>query len=1024
MEQACVIGVGGWIPPGGEDDQWRALIALDGVPVARVRLPNPGEAGEEFRRAAIDRHADGQRSYLELLERMERRLGVPRRAPKPLTKSVVVCTHRRPHMVAGLLEAIDRLDPAPHQLVVVDNDPGHQDVRALAEQAGAHYIREDVRGLDNARRAGLAAATGDVVAFTDDDCLPSPRWLRDLDELFDDPRVAAVTGPAFAHQLDAPAKRAFEESGGFGRGFHRRVHEWENLSPPGASRAGAGANMILRRAIAAQVGELFPPELDAGTPTQSGGDLYALYKLLAAGYRVVYDPGTYVLHRHRADFEAMHRTFRGYGTGLSAALTKLLLEERELTAPAAWRWLIEQWLDSLGGDALARRIGRDYLRGGLAGPTALRRAKRSSGQTRLSSIEHRASSIETRHLTLETSDDPLVSVVVTTCNRPDALRRCVAALSRQEPGTPPFEVIVVNDAHMPTQPIFGTRTIHTRGAGTGGARNTGAAAARGELLIFLDDDVVPEPDLVSRHLQAHSGDGNRVVIGYCEPRPRSRNLASLGATAWWEDHYRALRDAAALTFMDMLSGNMSVRRETFDRVGGFDPALPRREDWEWGIRVLECGVSAVYEPRARAAHEFTFSARKALAAGFLHGVSDAALIRRRPAAVAALPTRWSYRNMLRRPLKAALFLALQTPPGRSCGMLALKMLEWAKARPTWSRVFGLFLGAQYERGRREAGDPRRPAVVPPVVEIELDSDEPVPRPRMMAPRVRLLVRGETVSEFSAYGGHWGRTLAEQVARSGHWHWWRAVEDDTPPAHAPGVEVVNASTWRERDRIIRASFAQTLVIPLRETAPQPRWLDQAAEATRAERVALATGSGVGAGEPAQPVLLQPPESDAYQAIGKPPAYLALDRDAYELLGGVDLTLAPYGDHAVLLDLVQRALHSGWLVARRDVPGLPAPTRAESLSLTRARAFLQVGSASLRPALARLAAGLIPGGPTFAGGIAHAGAWLAGVAAARRYRSAVPPPAPASLADVSSGAASQWCSGRRRPSPAERPVMRRG
>ncbi|OLE37170.1 MAG: hypothetical protein AUG48_05105, partial [Actinobacteria bacterium 13_1_20CM_3_68_9] len=350
MARACVIGDGGWIPPGVENDEWQVVVTLDGVPVARVRVPDPGEADERFRRAVIDRQADGHRSYAELLERMERRLGVPQRKPVHLTTSVVVCTHRRPDMLTGLLQAMEQLDPLPHEVIVVDNDPGDSDVRALVEAAGVHYIREDNRGLDNARSAGLAAATGDVIAFTDDDCLPSERWLRNLAELFDDPRVAAVTGPAFAHEVGSPAQRAFEEAGGFGRGFQRRVHEWVRLSPPGASQAGAGANMIIRRAVAAELGELFPPELDAGTVTQSGGDLYALYRILAAGYRVVYDPGTYVLHRHRTDLDSMHRTIHGYGVGLSATLTKLLIEERELGALAAWAWLVKQWVESLTGD--------------------------------------------------------------------------------------------------------------------------------------------------------------------------------------------------------------------------------------------------------------------------------------------------------------------------------------------------------------------------------------------------------------------------------------------------------------------------------------------------------------------------------------------------------------------------------------------------------------------------------------------------------------------------------------------------
>jgi hypothetical protein len=209
-----------------------------------------------------------------------------------------------------------------------------------------------------------------------------------------------------------------------------------NLAPAGATRAGAGANMILRRSAALEAGELFPPELDAGTPTESGGDLYALYRLLAAGWRVVYDPGTYVLHRHRADLSAMHRTFRGYGTGLAAALTKLLVEERELPALAAAWWLVAQYVQSLGTRGPQREIASDYLRGAVKGPRALRAASRNAGPARTQA----PSTVDRRPAAPPAFSQPVapaVSVIVTTHYRPESLRRCVGALARQE-GAPPF----------------------------------------------------------------------------------------------------------------------------------------------------------------------------------------------------------------------------------------------------------------------------------------------------------------------------------------------------------------------------------------------------------------------------------------------------------------------------------------------------------------------------------------------------------------------------------------------------------
>jgi hypothetical protein len=442
-------------------------------------------------------------------------------------------------------------------------------------------------------------------------------------------------------------------------------------------------------------------------------------------------------------------------------------------------------------------------------------------------------------------------------------------------------------------------------------------------------------------------------------------------------------------------------------------------------------VHVVYEPGARAIHEFGFGTRAALADGRKHGRSDAALIALRPAAAAALPTRWAYRDTLRRPLKAALFLTFQRAPGQALGVLALCSLERAKLRPAWSRLFGLMLGAAYERGRREGGDPRRPASPPPVVEIELDSDEPIAGPTVMAPRVRLLAQGELVEEFSAYGGHWGRGLAEQIAAAGHWECWRRTR--LTGADLADVELIDEPTWSARDDAIRASRAATVVIPLQPVPPGGRWIGEAAEATRAGRVALALGTGLDVHEPPHPVSLRSrhTDPDPFPAIGRPPAYLALSRSGYLLLGGFDLRLARHGHEAVLLELVERALAGGWVVAHRDLPGLPAGGRDASLRITRARALLRARAARergqfppLRPAVARLAAGVLPGGPSLRGGIAHAAAWVAGVtavAARRGYRTAALSPA---AFDPSSGPASQRWAGRSMPSPAERPVTRSG
>jgi O-antigen biosynthesis protein len=660
----------------GAADVWRVIVSAGGVPCAAYWVPGPGRLRDP--EAFTNRLIQTGRERLEYeasLESFRRRLGIPKMHPAELSCSVVVCTHRRSAYLPGLLDAVTRLDPAPAEVIIVDNDPGERDCRAEVEAAGARYVREDRRGLDNARNAGLRAARGDLVAFTDDDCIPSPRWLASLCEVFAEPSVGAVTGPAFAYELISPAQIQFEREGGFGRGpLRRHWWDWTTLSPPDAAKAGAGANMVFRREALDGLGVVFPPELDAGTPTESGGDLYALYKTLAAGWRVVYDPGTYVFHRHRPDPDALHRAFFGYGVGLSATLAKVLVEDREPDAVHAWWWLVRQYRTAQRERLLGRadgahvRVAWDYLRGGLHGPRALLRAKVASGDTRptddarLEQGGRPTPGVSDAAPRARPTEAPVLSVIVPTAGRHGALARCLGALAAQDIDAP-FDVVVIDDARTPqapTPPASGAATvIRTGGRGAAAARNAGARAAAGDVLLFLDDDLVPAPDLLSRHLAHHDGEPDRVVLGRCPPCPPARSLTDLAAALWWEDRYRDMERSASLTFTDVLSGNMSIRRAPFLTLGGFDEALGtlRREDWHWGVKVLQAGMTVEFEPDAVARHEFVLTAARRLSAAFAEGRGDALLIEKHPEFVHALVTVDSTRPW--RTKRTALRLALR-----------------------------------------------------------------------------------------------------------------------------------------------------------------------------------------------------------------------------------------------------------------------------------------------------------------------------------------------------------------------------
>src|SRR5436305_8342737 len=111
----------------------------------------------------------------------------------------------------------------------------------------------------------MLETSGELIALTDDDCAVDSRWLDALAEPFDDPLTAAVTGPVAPVELETPAQVLFEAHGGFDRGLKRHVYDGTTTSPVRiAGRAGAGANMILRRSALRRVG-LFAEDLGPGT---------------------------------------------------------------------------------------------------------------------------------------------------------------------------------------------------------------------------------------------------------------------------------------------------------------------------------------------------------------------------------------------------------------------------------------------------------------------------------------------------------------------------------------------------------------------------------------------------------------------------------------------------------------------------------------------------------------------------------------------------------------------------------------
>lgn len=239
--------------------------------------------------------------------------------------SVVVPTHNRAHFAAHTIKSLVRQTLAATEIIVVDNASTDDTAAVIGGLKGAvkrlRYITEPRLGVSHARNRGAAEATGDLVAFIDDDAVASPLWLEALvDAALSRPDAAAVAGPiALRWTLPAPAwVRGLEGwYGQFDLGEARCI-----IEPPAYPFA---SNLALRREALLSIGG-FPAELGPRGRLRIANEEDGLFRRVAErGWPVVFEPAALVHHWVHA--ERLSRRYllgRGVTQGKSDVLVDLL----------------------------------------------------------------------------------------------------------------------------------------------------------------------------------------------------------------------------------------------------------------------------------------------------------------------------------------------------------------------------------------------------------------------------------------------------------------------------------------------------------------------------------------------------------------------------------------------------------------------------------------------------------------------------------------------------------------------------
>ena len=209
-----------------------------------------------------------------------------------------------------------------------------------------------------------------------------------------------------------------------------------------------------------------------------------------------------------------------------------------------------------------------------------------------------------------------VSVVIPTLNRADLVAETIDRIERQTVDQDVYEVLVVDNSSTDhTQQVLAQKAatypnlrIHFQAKrGAAPTRNVGIRKAVGDIVLFIDDDIFAEPDLIEAHLKNHSANSSASIIG--------------GVTTPWEDasdpFLRYLRDKRILNpysikcgpmdFSYYHTGNVSTPRKMLLDAGGFNEefSVYGMEDIELGYRLEKLGCQMVSGTNAKALHQYT-----------------------------------------------------------------------------------------------------------------------------------------------------------------------------------------------------------------------------------------------------------------------------------------------------------------------------------------------------------------------------------------------------------------------------------
>jgi cellulose synthase/poly-beta-1,6-N-acetylglucosamine synthase-like glycosyltransferase len=241
--------------------------------------------------------------------------------------TVIVPVRNGEPTIEPLLESLQKLDYDRKKVEVLVVDGNSTDkTRDIVKKYPVKLVVEKKKGLNTARNTGIRNSNGEIIAFTDCDCVVPSNWITKIVENFKDPQVSCVGGSAKGLNGDFISQYADNSIVPLMPSFKKR--EELNMVKP-FLRHPAGCNMAFKRKVAEEVG-CFDESIQYGFD-----EVEFTERVCRAGYKMVLDPKVFVWHKHRSTLkEFLKQNFRyGRGSGL------LLKRKRMKDAFSKWSFL-------------------------------------------------------------------------------------------------------------------------------------------------------------------------------------------------------------------------------------------------------------------------------------------------------------------------------------------------------------------------------------------------------------------------------------------------------------------------------------------------------------------------------------------------------------------------------------------------------------------------------------------------------------------------------------------------------------